>query len=336
MHTDPDLPGKPRLSRLLLAGITVGLAAIGWWVFHSGKSAPQRIEQDTSAGTAAPKPQVFSPVTTNVPSFSYQTAGYSDLLDLLREKLSGSPGEVVAALAEIAKNRPELAIDLAQALARTENEKATWVQAIVKVWAGNDPQHAWNWVAEPDNQLSSAVLVGEVMNALATSDPESLIGKVDTLLRQPNTSGPLAQLSSVYLSLQALIANGNADLAQAAVESWAKDPHNLQIGSGAYEMVALALDKKSPETAATWLLSMPVSDDRNSAIGTFAYQWGQNDPVAALNWAQSLAPEAGQSEVVGRVFSEWIQSDATAATNWLDNYIANTPSSVEGDMMIGS
>jgi hypothetical protein len=96
------------------------------------------------------------------------------------------------------------------------------------------------------------------------------------------------------------------------------------------------LKKDSPESAATWLKSLPATDDRNAAMGTFAVSWGQSDPTAAMHWVETLAPEEGRSEVVSQVFSQWMQSDAVAAMNWLDDYIPRNTGVVEDDAMIGS
>ncbi len=175
------------------------------------------------------------------------------------------------------------------------------------------------------------------MDTMATSAPETLLGNMDVLLLRDDTSGNfMAAQNSVYLGLQALIKSGNLYLARAAVEAWANDPLKLNVGPAAYELVAMTMDKNAPESTAAWLRSLPITEDRNSAIETFVASWGQNDPPAAMHWAEKLAPQEGQPEAVGRVFIEWMQNDAGAAINWLDDYIPRSATVAEGDDLIGS
>src|SRR5436190_11521925 len=58
-----------------------------------------------------------------------QVAGFDDLLTRLRVTIKGIEGrdEVMAALESIASSRPALAIELAQVIGRTDEEKAEWV-----------------------------------------------------------------------------------------------------------------------------------------------------------------------------------------------------------------
>jgi hypothetical protein len=267
----------------------------------------------------------------------YQTAGYDELLALLRRKLSGAGGETLAALARIAASRPELAIALARDLGRTDLEKNAWVGEIVRQWAGRDPQPAWAWLTQPANPLASSPLLGIVMNAMAGSNPEMLLANVDQLLLKDDSTGsPFSARNSVYLGLQALVKSGNADLAQAAVESWSNDPRHPPIGAAAYELVALGMDKSAPDKTVAWLQSLPVSDDRNAALGTLAVAWGQTDPAGAIRWAETIAPEEGRSDVVSRIFSEWSKIDSTAALSWMDDYMSRNPAFAGDDTMIGS
>ena len=333
-YSYPGFEDKPKLSWRLIAGIAVASLALGWWYFRPEKPSVPTVDQ---AAPAASSSDSSTPVASTPAGDAYQTAGHDDLLALLRQKLSVSDAEALAALAEIAKDQPELAISLAHELGRTDAEKAGWVQQIVKQWAGRSPDQAWNWVSQPNNSLANLPLVGVVMDAMAANNPDALLGHMDALLLQDDKSGGLLSAqNTVYYGLEALIHSGNIETAQATVEAWANDPNKLPFGPAAYQIVAMAMDQNAPGAIGAWLRSMPVSDDRNSAIESFAYQWGQNNPVAAMSWAQNLAPQEGQTEAVGRVFSEWIQADPTKAMNWLEDYVSRTPDNIADDLMIGS
>jgi hypothetical protein len=318
----PALQNKPKLSRLLLAGAVVAAWALGGQVFCAGQS-------------------LAPPVPPTARETLYLTGGYVELRSLLRGKLPGSVDDVLAGLAAIAQNRPGMAIDLAKDLGRTQAEKAAWVGEIMKPWAGRDPAHAWDWLAQQtyltNDQVANAGLAGVVIEAMAMADPKMLVKKVDSLLHQDNSSpGPLSAQGSLYMGLQALINHGQVDLAQTAVETWARDPLQPKIGATAYEFIAMALNKNSPESAATWLRSLPVSDDRNSAAGTYASFWGQSDPAAAMRWAETFAPQEGQPEAISQIFNEWMQKDAAGAMHWLGQSTSRHPAFVESDLMIGS
>jgi hypothetical protein len=316
------LQDKSKFSRLLLVRAIVAVFVLNWWVFQTGQASA-------------------SPVQQTAQQSRYRTGGYIELRSLLRQKLPGSVNEVSSGLAEIAQGRPGMAVDLAEDLGRTDAEKAAWAGDILKQWAGRDPQSAWDWLGQQtyltDTQLANGSLVSVVMDAMAGSDPKMLVEKVNSLLHQDDpSSGPLSVPASVYLGLQALIESGHAGLAQTAVEAWANDPLQPKIGAAAYEFVAMALAKNSPQTAAAWLRSLPASDDRNSALVTFTSFWGQSDPAAAMHWAETLAPQEGQPEVISQIFSGWMRSNAAAAMNWLGHYTSRTPAFVESDLMIGS
>jgi len=316
------LQDKSKFSRLLRLRAVAAVFVLNWWVFQTGQA---------SAG----------PVQQTAQDNLYQTGGYIELRSLLRTKLPGAVNDVLSGLAEIAQNRPGMAIDLAEDLGRTDAEKAAWAGDLLKHWAGRDPQDAWEWLGQQtyltDTQLANGSFVSVVMDALAISHPKMLVEKVNSLLHQDNpSSGPLSVPASVYLGLQALIESGQVGLAQTAVEDWAKDPLQPKIGAAPFELVAMALDKNSPENAAAWLRSLPASDDRNSALVTFTSFWGQSDPAAAMHWAETLTPPEDQPEVISQIFSGWMRSDTAAAMNWLGHYTSRTPAFVESDLMIGS
>jgi hypothetical protein len=316
----PGLQNKSKFSWLLLASAVV--AALNCQV-------------------AWAEPGAMPPAPPTAQETLYRTGGYVELRRLLRGKLPGAVDDALAGLAAIAQSRPGMAIDLAEDLGRTDAEKAAWAGDIVKKWAGHDPSHAWDWLAQQsyltNDQVAKAGLAGIVIEAMAMSAPKMLVGKINLLLHQDDTStGPWSAQGSLYMGLQALINHGQVDLAQTAVEAWARDPLRPKIGATAYEFIAMALDKNSPESAAAWLKSLPVSDDRNSAATTFASFWGQSDPAAAMHWAETLTPQEGSPEAISQTFNEWMQKDAAAAMNWLGQYASRHPAFAESDLMIGS
>jgi hypothetical protein len=332
MYTYPGAQPKQKFSWQLLAGVIVVGAGLCWWAYRAGRAS---LPSGPAASSPGPALDLTSLADANAEK--YRTAGYDELLALLRGKLPETGGGVQAALAKIAQSRPDLAIALAQELGRTDAEKTTWVSGLVKTWTLHDPKNAWDWLAKPDNKLTTPPLLGVVMDAMAVSNPEMLLANVDELLIKDDHSGsPFSAWNSVYMGLEALVKSGNVDLARAAVEAWANDPGKLNFGPAAYQIVAMAMDKSTPETTAAWLRTLPPSEDRNSAITGFATTWATNDPSAAMRWAESLTADESQSAAVSQIFAGWMQTDPSAAMNWLDDYIPRTAGIVEDDTLIGS
>jgi len=334
MYTYPGAQPKQKFSWQLLAGVIVVGAGLCWWAYRAGRASSPSGPAASSPGPALDLTSLAAPDPN---AEKYRTAGYDELLALLRGKLPGSGGGVQAVLAAIARDRPDLAIALAQELGRTDAEKSAWVSGLVKTWTLHDPKNAWAWLAKPDNKLTTPPLLGVVMDAMAVSNPEMLLANVDELLIKDDHSGsPFSAMNSVNMGLQALVKSGNLNLARAAVEAWANDPNKLPIGPAAFQIVAMAMDKSTPDVTAAWLRSLPPSEDRNTALTALGTIWANSDPAAAMRWAESLPSEESQSATVSQIFVEWMQSNPGAAMNWLDDYIPRTASIVEDDTLIGS
>jgi hypothetical protein len=323
MHTDSGHPIQRKFSWWLLGRIAVAASAVVCW-FLLSRNNPAR------PAPAPSKPAALAFSTS-------QAAEDRDHLGRPREKLSTSPGDTLAVLKELARSQPEKAIELADRLGRTDAEKAAWIRTILKQWADRNPEKAWAWVVRPNNSLANSSLLTVVMDSMATSDPEILVGEITAAIVVDDKSGNLLAAPNITsLGLLAMVRSGNLDLAKAAVEAWANDPSMPKIGEAAYDIVAMAMDKTTPEVTADWLRSLPASDGRNSALTSLATTWAGSDPSAAMHWAESLTADESQSAAVSQIFSEWMQNNPSAAMNWLDDYIPRTAGIVEDDTLIGS
>jgi hypothetical protein len=84
---------------------------------------------------------------------------FDERLAAIRARLgpSATPDETMAVLNEIAWSDPALAIDLADALGQTEEEKTAWVADLARWWAGRQgtgyrPSRRagwWTWPPAP-------------------------------------------------------------------------------------------------------------------------------------------------------------------------------------------
>lgn len=349
MHARPKISSPRTSARLLFVGIALAVAALGGWIFHGDnepriagvRTAPTDTLSTAPNSALDPREQVEKHME-DVGGDPLMIASHDDLLSLLRGKwdASGSAEDVLAALAEIARDRPALAIELAQALGRSEEEKTLWVTDFTRQWSERDPQSAWEWLTQLPvdrmDQLANGSLPGVVLDGMAAREPQRLTGLMDALVRTDRVPGSIAPAVAMHLGLQALIKSGEVTLAQTVVEAWARDPLKPDVGRSAYETVALALGKNNSVEAGNWLTSLPLSEERNAAIATFASDWGDRDPAAALQWVGTLAPQEGQHVALERTFTAWAERDAIGAAEWLGDYLSQLPTGTKSDRLIGS
>jgi hypothetical protein len=336
----PSDAEKSKASGLRWAVFSIGIAICGFalgWAFKGRQ--PEN---------AKPEPAIIPPssVTASTPEAPLvseqplQSASEQDLLQDLRAKLQTSRDDVINSLAEIAKTRPALAIDLAQALGRTPEEKAEWVTNLTQQWADQDPQAAWKWLSGLPSrrmqELGNGDLTPVVLGAMAARDPKMVLANVDTLLRSGNNSESVSTPVAVHVGLDALIASGQLDLARQAVESWAKDPNKLNIEAAAYESVAMAMTGTAPVETGEWLRSLPKSEERNSAFATFAATWAEKDPGSALKWAETLPADEGRQAALGRTVSDWVEQYPKEVSGWLGDYLARAPANAESDQLVAT
>ena len=242
-------------------------------------------------------------------------------------------------LQRIAETRPALAINLALAWGGNSDERVHWVTELIRTWAARDAQAAWDWLGPQIPRMeplgASNFFVGVVLNEMAAQAPQRVIDNVDTLLRRGAIEGVIPALVACQLGLNALLAQGNLDVAKAAVEAWIQNPGALATDASAFNVVAGAIAEHSWGDAAVWLETLPPSTARNSAFAVLASKWADRDPLAALDWAETLDPENGRIEAIGTVFSDWVERDESLAGDWLLSYIDRAKSESESDGLIG-
>jgi hypothetical protein len=344
-NNQTPVTGGNKQTAVLIMGTSLIVALLSWLLFRDD-------EKRTAVSAASIRPStpllaetIESPRDDSEQGRSLRTddgprnAGFDELLAMLRRKMvsSASPAEIVSMLRTIAETRPELAVDLAAIIGRTDDERAHWIADVTRLWTARDPQQAWQWVMEKSHRLekiSTDGLVGVVLNQMAQSAPEAVVQNLETLLRlgvQPDTPNPELVL---HEGIRALVANGAVDIARAAIKQWANSPLKDKIGASAYESVALQMADASPDSAASWLKSLPLSDNRNFALGTMASTWADRDPAAAMDWAESLSPLDGRVDTIQRTFNEWVERAPADAAEWLNTHRAQSPPGAESDRMI--
>lgn len=266
-----------------------------------------------------------------------------ELIATLRAKITrtATPDEIMALIACAAGSDTGLAIDLAHALGRTEEEKTAWVSDLAQQWAKREPQRAWDWLSKQDKVRLGDLALGTVpevmIGAMAQRSPTLLLRNVDQLVRAGEGPVGVAPVVAVHLGLEALTANQQLDAAKTTVEAWARDPAKLAIGEAAYVTVANALAKDTrPEDAAQWMLSLPRSAERDTALVEFPGHWSQTDPRGALAWIEQNEPADLRDAAIRRTFNDWTERKSAEAAEWLGTYLTQAPAGPETDRLIGA
>jgi hypothetical protein len=333
--------GRRRLWPVLLAGfpILVGIGiGIGWRGVRRGEIA-QPVPAETGAVADFPRRSRAAVPRLLAPS-ARPAGGLAGQLADIRDRLGPSPTaeEVMALLNEIARSNPALAIDLADALGQTQEERALWVTDIAAQWTARQPQQAWDWLSRLDRgrilDLADGTLPETIIGKMAEGDPRFLVQNLDRLVHAGEGAGGVAPVVAVHAAMEALAENNRPDLARQAVETWARDPSKPAIGEPAYVTTAVAMSQTAPEGAAEWIKSMPASEERNTALVEYPAHWSKKQPRQAIQWAEKNLPADLKMRGLLRTFGEWVGSNPVEAGEWLASYLARVPANADTDQLV--
>lgn len=256
-------------------------------------------------------------------------ASRDELLAYCRDLLAGGgpPENIVALLEFLVNDRPELAIDVARATGRTDDERQVFLYATLSAWADKDAPAALQWGFRNSDGYTlpgRTSLLYIVLEQIATDDPAAALAATDAYIRGDSARGN-AEQDVARFTLEALIRHGHGDAAQQALAKWASGPEAAHLRATDFEIVATALARDGYGPAATWLQNLPSSAPRNESYLPIAAAWAQQDAPAAMNWAQQLNPADGGDDVRVAVFARWLRSDRGAAMEWLRNHNSPDP-----------
>jgi hypothetical protein len=313
------------------------IAVIGWEFFAHKTKTPAAVAPDAArapiATTAVPAP-TLPPAGTEVssPPVSHQgtndfsmlkNASREEILALAKDMLAkGQPLEdIIGLLDYLAASKPEFALDLARDIGRTGGERHVLFLAVLGDWAHDDAAGAVQWAFQKSGQYNvqgNTSLLYVVLEQVTADNPQAALAAAENALSQPPNALAGTNASEVArLTVEALTKAGHTDMAQQAIENWARGPEAANLDGATFEVVGMALAQNSPGDAADWLQSLPVSPARSQALSTIETVWGQNDPGAAINWAQGLPPADGRDDAVVNIFGQWLNKDRPAAMQWL-------------------
>lgn len=337
-------PGSIRRWGAIGVGAAV-VALVGWYVASADhRASPVHVAAAprpsvapapaVPAAVAAPQRivQVRRPAAASSSDLAIlRSASREELLAYGRDLLAhGGPLENIVALLEFLVNdRPEMAIDLARDIGRTNAERQVFLYAALSAWADKDAPAALQWAVHRSDSYDipgNASLLYVVLEEIAANDPASAIAATDKLLERDSagSAGP-PRKDVARFTLEALIRTGHRDVAQQAIQQWSHGAAVRRLDSSDFEIVAMALAQDSFGSAGEWLAKLPSSPARNEAYLPFANTWARQDIAAAMDWAQRLNPADGGDDVRVATFARWLKVDRPAATQWLFEHNSPDP-----------
>ncbi len=192
-------------------------------------------------------------------------------------------------------------------------------------WANADPQAALAWFKGldmendpgfdpllkdrkiPVDQMRGHLMRG-LVEGLASADPGAAS---DFVLSMVEDGQKGAEHLMHRVAEQMMRTNAPSQTA-----AWAE---NLPSGEARNIAMRRALEswaRRDPKAASEYLLSMPDSAVKDSAISGFTGRLAWEDPVSAITWAQTIASEGHRMEAIFGVGRAWAHKDAAAAAEW--------------------
>ncbi len=230
-------------------------------------------------------------------------------------KLKGKPdaGDLAAWVRTLSPEECAAAISALQARP-SGNPRDTILDAIVKSWAGRDPQ---GFLSVADGMTSPKMReqgVDAALKALAAQDPQAAL----KWLKDNAGTGSLANQQARYNALIAGYAVTDPASAFALVSGLAEDtPVGQRQKTQALQAFVNGLgDQGRFSDALAYVGQMTDGAMKNQALNALAQSWGQSAPADAATWIASLADPATRNNLSAQLVSSWAGTDPLAAAAW--------------------
>lgn len=241
------------------------------------------------------QPAAQTPARVVTKADLWQQASRRELLDALAGILARGTtvDEVIAILDAMAEERPAQTLDLARDVGRSGPEAAQLMAALAVAWTRRNPAAAWAWAEENSDRLTpegQTPLTCAVAAEIARRHPEGAVALADALLDHATETRARADCAAiVHAVLAELVSAGHADLAQATLDRWAREPAVSELHGDDFELLAETRDSTSTPAFAEWLAALPASAARDEALVRLARPWAERDPTAAAAWVAQLS-----------------------------------------------
>jgi hypothetical protein len=194
------------------------------------------------------------------------------------------------------------------------NPRDAILDAIVKSWAGRDPQ---GFLSVADGMTSPRMReqgVDAALKALATQDPQAAL----KWLKDNAGTGSLANQQARYNALIAGYAVTDPAAAFALVSALAEDtPANQRQKTQALQAFVGGLaDQGRFSDALAFAGTLADGPMKNQALTALAQNWAQTAPADAAAWIGTLTDPAMRNNLSAQLVASWAGTDPLAAAVW--------------------
>ena len=252
-----------------------------------------------------------------------------------RLRLSGSGGLFAQALAGVAEQEPDMALQLAL---DTRGPTQEWaVSSVINAIAGQDPQLAMRYLEKMPAGQNRSQVATQIALRWAQSDPGAAIAWLGSLgdrnARQNGFSQIGAELAqrdietAVRLTDQipadsramwiANVANGYAQYDVEAAVQWMKKSQSAPGYPQALPSFLWTLAQQDPDAAFSFATQAGDDDrERDQAIASVVQAAAQQTPATAAKWIAHISDENIRRAAVTQVVGQWAAYDLSGARKW--------------------
>lgn len=213
-------------------------------------------------------------------------------------------------------NRPDLALDWVMNH-REGKELKSSLSSLIESWGKIDFEQAFGYVKDLPEELQDTRIFKGLGSSFSGNLEESLaMGDALPQDYQDDFLGGVIE-SLAHSKLQHA-----AEVGKVLVEGKAKE--------GAYYNLATHWALSDPVATGEWLLTLPRSPSRDSAIRGFVQRIDDQSPEAAMEWLLDVDDSAARKTGLWALAEDWLKSDEITAKEWISQQsLENFPEKVK-------
>ena len=236
-------------------------------------------------------------------------------LALLDEEEGSREGLEESVLTSVSSVRPDLALDWVRENREGEELKES-LSSLIFGWGRVDYEQAFSYVKDLPVELQSA-RVFETIGGSFSGGWEEAIEIAEELpkdYRSDFLAGRIESLAS-FEPMQAI------EIGKTLPEGKVKENAYFRLGN--------SWGGEDPVAAGEWLITLPRSTSRDTAIMAFASRIRNQDYEVAAQWMSDVDDGGRRGRVLPNILQEWLTVDETAARTWMGQ---QTPDIVPEEM----
>ena len=203
----------------------------------------------------------------------------------------------------VASGSPDLALDWVRENREGEELKES-LSSLIFGWVEGDYEEAFRYVKDLPAELQSDSVFEEIGRSFSGGWEEALekAEEVPKDYRNDFLAGRLENLAS-FEPLQVV------EIGKTLPEGKVKEDAYFRLGN--------TWGREDPVAAGEWLMTLPRSTSRDTAIMAFASGIREQDYEVAAQWMSDVDHEGRRRRVLPNILKEWLTVDEPAARTWM-------------------